>query len=393
MRIIKFTSAKWSPGKKAISISAILVAFIIIGLMVGHILLSHSQNRVIIAVIDSGVDYKHPELSDILLKGNTGNVIGKDFTDSECGILDENGHGTHIAGIIQQYCHNNVKIMIAKTLNKYGKGEIKATINALKWAANSKADIILICNNTNIYNSELRDAIEYAWSNNALIISPVGNDGVEKITYPAGYLYVLGVASCDDPSISENKISVSNFSTRGREVSILAPGNNILSTTPSYASYLNKFNIPQGHGRLSGTSQAAAYVAAIAANISSDNKGISNNDLYNEIMQRSLPINHMWNQTEGFGIVSYSVPAQAKIKSLGGVIGQIIYTDGKVANDLSFIFDGKRSDISYDGIFRIENLDPRIYDYKVLKDGKIFLSDKIEIGVGCEKFLSIRLER
>lgn len=241
-----------------------------------------TDNQALVLVIDTGVDYSHPDLYANMWRnpGETpGNGIDDDrngFVDDVHGIntitrtgdpFDDNGHGTHVAGIIAASGNNgrgivgvnwNAKIVAAKFLSATGSGSVANAITALNYGIALKAagHNLVVTNNSwggGSYSSALASAISAASNAGILFVASAGNSAANNdttATYPANYDYpnVISVASITSSN------TLSSFSNYGATaVDIAAPGSSIYSTYPNsrYAS-------------LSGTSMAAPQVSGLA---------------------------------------------------------------------------------------------------------------------------------
>ena len=207
--------------------------------------------QTVVAVLDTGVDASHPDLS--------GNIIsGTSIKDGSNGMTDPNGHGTWMAGIIAAVPDNNigiagvgyarVSIMPVTVLGADGTGQDSDIIAGVMYAADHGADVILMSFSNPGFSQNLQDAIDYAWSKNIVIVAATGNDGVNTPTYPAGSKSVVGVSATDT---ADALVSFSNY---GQDAFLGAPGLDILTTGPA------DFFIT-----LSGTSASAAIVAGVSA--------------------------------------------------------------------------------------------------------------------------------
>ena len=193
----------------------------------------------IVAVIDSGLDKNHPDLADNL-------VTGYDFVDDDNEPEDLNGHGTHVAGIIGAVSNNargvtgvswNVKIMPLKALDKSGEGNTFDVVDAIAFAASNNAKIINMSFNGSAYSQTFYNSIKAC--PDILFIAAAGNDGAQAIGdnndvipfYPASFDLpnIISVTSTDQND------NLSRFSNSGlKSVDIAAPGENIVSTIPSF---------------------------------------------------------------------------------------------------------------------------------------------------------------
>ncbi|HUF28819.1 MAG TPA: S8 family serine peptidase, partial [Gemmatimonadaceae bacterium] len=233
---------------------------------------------VTVAVMDTGVDPTHPDLIAALVLGNT--FVSQ--PDGECTAgttRDDNSHGTHIAGIIGATGNNaigiagvafGVRLMPVKVLDCTGQGNLSDVANGLVWAVDNGAKVINLSLGSTSDSPTLRSAISYAAQRNVLVVSASGNCGttgdkclsLNQLEYPAAYTEVLAVGATDTDD------SIAFFSTRNSSVDVSAPGRRIVSTTPSYATYLSqRATNPASleYAVFSGTSQAAPFAAGIAA--------------------------------------------------------------------------------------------------------------------------------
>lgn len=203
-----------------------------------------------VAVLDSGI-VNHPELSEAILDT-------EDFTNSSNGSYDSNGHGTHVAGIIAARKNNGgvvgvapeSQLLIGKVLGDGGNGSPKQLADGIKWAIEKEADIINISLTSSLEVGEVSEAIEEAVNNKIFVICAAGNSGpfLDSVEYPAKYPNTVAVGAID----REKKVA--QFSARGPQVDIVAPGDNIRSTYP-----------PGTFAVISGTSMAAPFASGIAA--------------------------------------------------------------------------------------------------------------------------------
>jgi len=211
----------------------------------------------ILAIVDTGVDMKHPDLAAKMLPGyNT--------VDDNPTVEDGNGHGTHCAGIAAAITNNgagvagvapNVKILPVQVLSKEGYGSYESVANGIIWAADHGAKVISMSLGGPSSSAVITDAVKHALAKDAMLIAASGNDGNSSISYPAGVPGVMAVGATD----SADKIA--RFSQFGKHLSVSAPGVNILSTFPTYATDMPGVN----YGSISGTSMATPAVSGLAA--------------------------------------------------------------------------------------------------------------------------------
>ncbi|MFI9024218.1 S8 family serine peptidase [Streptomyces sp. NPDC053560] len=219
----------------------------------------------VIAVVDTGVDLDHPDLSNRLVRGT-------DIVDGDDTPNDRNGHGTHVAGIAAAATDNGAgiaggapgaKIMPVRVLTAAGSGAKEDITHGIVWAAEHGADVInLSLGETGLMAKLLRGgtlnrAITTAHDKGAVVVAAAGNEGAEtqpyRLTTP-----VLVVGASDQDG---RPAAFSNFGAQG---AVSAPGVAIVSTLPTYTTPLPRDNT-SGYGKLDGTSMATPYVSAVAA--------------------------------------------------------------------------------------------------------------------------------
>lgn len=231
----------------------------------------------VVAVIDTGVDYTHPDLADNTwtndkeLHGTKGvdddgngyidDIRGYDFANKDSDPIDDHGHGTHCAGVIGAV-HNDIgvvginkdiKIMALKFLTAEGSGSSEGAISAIIYAVDNGAKVLSNSWGGGPSEQALMDAITYAKSKGVLFIAASGNESNNNDTnpsYPASYKIdnVISVAASDS---SDRMASFSNY---GLSVHIAAPGVGITSTVKG-GTYQS----------MDGTSMACPHVAGAAA--------------------------------------------------------------------------------------------------------------------------------
>ena len=203
-----------------------------------------------IAILDTGVQYDHPDLSGKV-------ILGYDYVDDDWDPYDNHGHGTASAGIAAAVTDNargvagmapNATIYAVRVLDNKGDGTLDDVANGIIHAADNGADVISLSLGGRNDSITLKKAVDYAWNKGAVVVAAAGNYGSSQPTYPAYYSNAIAVAAIDS---DESKATFSNY---GTWVDVAAPGVDICSTylDDSYAS-------------LSGTSMAAPHVAGLAA--------------------------------------------------------------------------------------------------------------------------------
>lgn len=255
-----------------------------------------------VAVVDTGIDVgdpNYPFFPD--LTGHEDIVscqspIIASFVSGESG-NDDNGHGTHVAGIIGA-CTNNaigvaganwsVQLMGAKVLDFSGSGTLSAVASGIRWAADNGAKVINLSLGTSTPYRTLERAINYAWNRGAVLACAAGNSGSTAKTYPAAYTNCIAVAATDQ---TDTKAS---FSSYGADwVDVAAPGVAILSTIQddfNWCFLCYGYGYFPGYDALSGTSMAAPHVAGLAALVWATGKCATNTCVRSQIESTADPI-------------------------------------------------------------------------------------------------------
>jgi len=223
-----------------------------------------------VAIIDTGIDAGHPDLA-------ANYTLGYDFYRRDAVPNDENGHGTHVAGIIAalddgpNYGGRNagtsvigvgpqIDLLIAKFLGPSGSGSTSQEVSAIQWAVKNKARVISMSYGSYYASRTEQKALNNAYAKGIYLAAAAGNDGLPITIYPAGYANVVSVAATD----SSNQVAY--FSNYNSDVELAAPGVNILSTMPTYVAWLNtNYGLARMYEYLSGTSMACPHVSGSAA--------------------------------------------------------------------------------------------------------------------------------
>jgi subtilisin family serine protease len=282
------------------------------------------DKTVLVAVIDTGVDYTHPDLAanvwtnpdeipdngfDDDDNGYVDDVRGWDFANNDNDPMDDNLHGTHVAGTIGAVGNNGlgvagvnweVSIMPLKFLDANGSGSTADAIKAVLYAANNGARILSNSWGGGGFSQALLDAIEVANSKGALFVAAAGNEGNNNDqvpNYPSNYdtENVVAVAATD------HEDGLADFGGGGggggdgcgctmavagvgsnygpTTVDLGAPGENILSTVPGNA-----------YRSLSGTSMATPHVSGVAALLLAQAPGLSVTELKSKLLDSVDPL-------------------------------------------------------------------------------------------------------
>ena len=214
------------------------------------------DSSVRIAVVDTGVQYDHPDLS-----GNFGSDTGRDFVDDDQDpypdVASDEYHGTHVSGCAAAVVDNgtgvagqgNSTLISGRALDETGSGSTSDIADAVEWAADQGAAVINLSLGGGGYTSTMKNAVSYAVDNGALPVAAAGNGGTSSVSYPAAYSECVAVSAVDSAE------QLASFSNYGSEVELCAPGVDVLSTTTEARG---------SYETLSGTSMATPVVAGVA---------------------------------------------------------------------------------------------------------------------------------
>jgi thermitase len=217
--------------------------------------INKGNKNVLIAVVDTGIDYKHPDLAAKLAPGY--NIIG-----NNTAVTDGHGHGTHCTGIVGAITNNGVGmagiapdngIFGVKVLSDSGQGTTADVCNGIIKAADLGAKVISLSLGGSGGQQAKQDAVNYALSKDVVVVAAMGNNGQEVKMFPGACDGVISVGSTDS---ADARSSFSNF---GPWISVTAPGSKIWSTLPTTGSQMGT-----GYGMASGTSMATPAVAGLA---------------------------------------------------------------------------------------------------------------------------------
>jgi len=280
------------------------------------------NSSILVAVIDTGVDWNHPDLAANYV------ALGYDWVNGDSDPMDDNGHGTHCAGIIAAVTNNGVgtaglaqvRVMAEKGLDSSGSGYDDDLANAIVHAVDQGAKIL--SNSWGGYDDSavIHDAVTYASNHGVLVVAAAGNGATSMPHYPAAYDEVVGVTATDS---SDAPASFTNF---GNWVDVAAPGVNIYSTMwdDTYQS-------------LSGTSMACPHVAGVAALVWSRFPTMTANQVRNQISYTADDLG-----TSGFDIYYGHGRVNAK-KAVEGVDHDLLISSWETP---SFVEPGSQAAIN-----------------------------------------------
>jgi subtilisin family serine protease len=202
-----------------------------------------------IGVIDTGADFRHPDLKHALAHGV--NLLRRGELP-----IDDNGHGTHISGTIAAYSSSGIVgtapgaiLYPVKAFDRNGSAYVSDIVQGIDWCVRHGIRLINMSFGMKQQSRALRDAVKSACRAGAILVCSAGNDGSKKkVDYPARYPDTISVGATD------RQRTLARFTNRGKHVDIYAPGSRIHSTWPGHR-----------YMKLSGTSMSTSHVTGALA--------------------------------------------------------------------------------------------------------------------------------
>ncbi len=265
--------------------------------------IEQGEKEVLIAVIDTGVDYNHEDLQENVwinpgedLNGNgiedfadhngidddnngfVDDILGWDFTDApnypdggdylerDNDPMDEMGHGTGVSGIIAGVTNNNIgiagtapgcRVMALRAFTAGGNGEEDDVASAILYAVKNGAQIINMSWGDVFVTRLVQDVVNYAASQGVVMVASAGNSSTDAVHYPSAFVETISVGSTDSDDF------ISGFSNYGPSVDMTAPGSEILTA-----------DLDNSYSSMNGTSFAAPFVSAAAGLVLSQNPAL-----------------------------------------------------------------------------------------------------------------------
>ena len=310
---------------------------------------------IVIAIVDTGIDPNHPDLAGKI-------VLAKNYVKGE-KVSDSFGHGTHVAGIAAARINNGTGIagicglcslMSVKVLGASGSGLTSDVASGIIYATDYGARVINLSLGSSSRTTIIRDALDYALSNNALPVVAMGNSYSDYVGDLAYWYSALSVGAVD---VQGAKASFSNY---GLQTDVTAPGVAVLSTMPTYPVTLTtQYGYEINYDALSGTSMAAPVVAGLAGLLFSKNPALTATQVKG-IIESSAGDGASFNLTSGFGLVhaaaAVTLAGQAEntpptVNSLSPAFGSVLarnvtfstaVSDDVAVHHMDFISSGAR---------------------------------------------------
>ena len=265
--------------------------------------LGQGSNSVIVAIVDTGIDYTHEDLAGKVIKGY-------DYVNEDFDPKDDHGHGTHVAGIVGAIANNSrgiagvcpaCSLLAVKVVGSDGSGSNSWIANGIANAASLGARVINLSLGGMDRSSTIQLAVQQAYAKGAVIVAASGNDGSGVTLYPAGFPEVIAVGATDK---NGGRASFSNY---GSHLDVAAPGQAIYSSLPG-----NRYEA------WNGTSMAAPHVAGLAGLLFSKNPALTNVQV-RQIMEATAQDLGAAGRDASFGYGRINVYAALNAASGGGV--------------------------------------------------------------------------
>ncbi len=303
---------------------------------------------IIIAIVDSGVDYNHEDLKDRIWT-NPKEIPGNGLDDDNNGYIDDihgwnfedisdvqakrdlnndpmdnNGHGTHVAGIIAAVPNNsrgtagimwNCRIMALRCGSRHFEDDDVSS--AIVYAADNGARIINMSWGGDELSYVVRDATKYAYDRGCILVAAAGNDRKPTVIYPALHKHIIAVGATDR---NDKKAVFSNY---GPGLDIVAPGHKIMATLPN-----------NSYSDLSGTSMAAPVVSGVIGLMLSKRPGMTSDEVRQILRDSADKIDDKY--LTGIGRIN----ARKALTLSSSLFAQISSPDNNHSVDKEFIIEG-----------------------------------------------------
>lgn len=301
----------------------------------------YTGKNVKVAIMDSGIDTEH---RDLRVKDGFCSLV----PDCSTGIPydDNNGHGTHVAGVIAALANDtgivgiapNVDLYSIKVLNDLGTGTTGSIVRGIEWAIQQQVDIINLSITSTTDDPLIKKALQAAYDKGILLVGAAGNQGsksADTVTFPGKYDTVIAVSAVNAD------LTRFSSSSLGPQVEISAPGVNIFSTYPSEWDFID--GKQDGYTLLSGTSMATPHVTGVLALLKERFPTMTHVEIRNLLGGLSKDLgNPGRDSTYGIGFLQYDkdVLAAPQIGSQVEFKGKVTVSLKTATNDVSLRMNG-----------------------------------------------------
>ena len=259
-----------------------------------------------VGVLDTGVDSSHPDIGRNV-KG------GMDMISGAASARDDNGHGTHVSGTIAALRNGvgvvgvapDASVYSVKVLDSRGSGKLSNLVQGMEWCVGQQIKVVNLSLSASKENQTFRDVVLAARRAGITMVCAAGNSGPSpnSVGYPARYIETIAVAAIDD------RDSVPNFSSRGREIAVSAPGVDVLSTWPG-----------RRYRKSSGTSMAAPHVTGAVALMLEADPALTPSEVKSILQSTSVPLAGAGPDEQGAGVIDVAAAlARVSIKRTAAV--------------------------------------------------------------------------
>ncbi|MCR6108182.1 peptidoglycan-binding protein [Salipaludibacillus agaradhaerens] len=325
-----------------------------------------------VAVIDSGVNKSHPDL----------NIAGCYSATNAPTCEDDDGHGTHVAGIIGAQNNDigvvgvapDAEIYAARVSNLDNEIWTVDVISAIDWAISQDVDIINLSLGSRQYSSAMEQSITKAYAEEILVVAAAGNDYHDPVRYPAALPNVIAVSATDRYD------NLGNYSNIGDEIEVTAPGSAI------YSTYLN-----HSYATLSGTSMASPHVAGVLALLKEAYPDMSRDELRTILVEQAIDLGESGKDDHfGYGLVQApsivkvvpDVPANLRIEYVTSESIKLAWDEQNNTSHFKISIDGIGDHDTNNSKYEIEGLSANTnYEIKVRAVNSKGLSEPTTISV------------
>lgn len=259
-----------------------------------------------VGVLDTGVDSGHPDIGRNV-KGGMNTISGT------ASARDDNGHGTHVSGTIAALRNGvgvvgvapDASVYSVKVLDSRGSGKLSNLVQGMEWCVSQQIKVVNLSLSASKENQTFREVVVAARRAGITMVCAAGNSGPSpnSVGYPARYIETIAVAAIDD------RDSVPNFSSRGREIAVSAPGVDVLSTWPG-----------RRYRKSSGTSMAAPHVTGAVALLLEADPALTPSEIKSILQSTSVRLAGAGPDEQGAGVIDVAAAlARVSIKRTAAV--------------------------------------------------------------------------